>query len=55
MGETIRGAFLLASWLIRIKYPKQIALCDTNTVILLIIVIIIDSFYLSPKKIEWDY
>ena len=30
------------SWLIGIKYPTQITLCDTNTVIVLIIVIIVD-------------
>ena len=41
--------------LISIKYPKQITLCDTNTVILLIIVIIIDIQFLPiSKKIKWD-
>ena len=43
MRETMGGGFLLTSWLIAIKYPKQITLFDTNTVILLIIVIIIDA------------
>ena len=37
------GAFLLTPRLIGIKYPKQITLCDTNTVIVLIIIIIIDT------------
>ena len=41
-GETIGGAFLLTPWLIAIKYPKQITLCDTKT-ILLIIVTVIDT------------
>ena len=39
----VGGTFLLAQWLIGIKYPKQIILCDTNTVIVLIIVIIINT------------
>ena len=38
-GETIVGAFLLTPWLMGIKYPKHIILCDTNTVILLLIII----------------
>ena len=47
-------AFSLTSWLTGIKNPKQIALCDTNTVILLIIVIIIDtvSSYIQKKLSE---
>ena len=40
----VRGAFLLTQWLIGKKDPTQITLCDTNTVTLLIIVIIIDTF-----------
>ena len=43
-GETIGGAFLSTPWVIVVKYPKQITMTDTNTVILLIIVIIIDTF-----------
>ena len=39
------GAFLMTPWLIGIKYPEQIRFCHTNTVILLIILIII----------KWDY
>ena len=31
--EEGRGAFLMTPWLIGIKYPKQILLCCTNTVI----------------------
>ena len=50
MGETIGVAFLLTPWLVGIKYPKQIPLCDTNTVALLIIVIIIDTEFLSISK-----
>ena len=37
------GVFLLTPWLVGIKYPKKITLCDTNTIILLTIVIIIDT------------
>ena len=43
MREKVAGVFLLTPWLIGIKYPKHITLCETNTVILLIIVIIIDT------------
>ena len=51
MGETIGGDFLLTPWLVGIIYPKQIPLCDTNIVALLIIVIIIDPEFLPiPKK-----
>ena len=39
--ETLGGVFLLTPWLIVIKYPKKITLRDTNTVILLTIVIIV--------------
>ena len=35
------GTFLLTTMLIGIKYRKHITLCDTNTLILLIIVTII--------------
>ena len=38
-------AFLMTPWLIGIKYPEQITLCCTNTVTLLIIIIII----------KWNY
>ena len=41
--ETNIGAFLLTPSFIDIKYPKHIAVCDTNTVILLRIKIIIDT------------
>ena len=37
------GAFLFTPWLVGIKYSKHITFCDTNTVILLIVVIIIDT------------
>ena len=41
------------------KYPKKITLCDTNTLILPTIVIIIDKLFLpvsrKKKEIEWDY
>ena len=50
MGDIIEVAFLLTPWLIVIKYPKQITLCDTNTVILL--VILTHSFDLSLKKLS---
>ena len=50
MGETTGVAFLLTPWLVAIKYPKQIPLCDTNTVALLIIVIIIDKEFLPISK-----
>ena len=36
-------------WFIDIKYPKKITLCDTNTVILLTIEVIIG------KKTKWDF
>ena len=52
MGETIGGGLLLTPWLIGIKYPKQITLCDTNTLLLLILVIIIDTSFLSQKKLS---
>ena len=39
----VEGAFLLTQWLIWLKYPNQITLCDTDTVILLTIVIIIEA------------
>ena len=39
----IGGAFLLTQWLIGIKYSKQITLYDTNIVIFLIIIIILDT------------
>ena len=55
LRETILGAFLLTPWLIGIKYSKHITLCDTDTVILLIIVIIIDTKFGPPKKIKLDY
>ena len=43
-GKTSGGAFLLKSW------------CDTNVVILLIIVIMIDTWFLPiSKKIIWNY
>ena len=41
--EITGGVFLLTLWLIGIKHPKQITFSKTNTVMLLIIVIIIDS------------
>ena len=47
---------LFTPWVIGIKYPKQITLilCDTNTVILLIIVIkLTHSFCISKKNITW--
>ena len=49
--NTIVGALLLTPRFMDIKYPKHIALCDTNSVILLIVIIMTHSFYLSPKKI----
>ena len=55
MRETIVGAFLLTPRLIGIKYSKHITLCDIDTVILLIIVIIIDTKFVPPKKIKLDY
>ena len=48
MGDVFEGswgAFLMTPWLTGIKYPEQMILCCTNTVILLIIVNII----------KWDY
>ena len=45
----------MTPWLMGIKYPKHITLCDTNTVILLIKVIIIDTYFLPiSKKIKLD-
>ena len=41
--KTIRGVFLLTTWLIGVKYLKQITLYDTNAVMLLTIVIISDT------------
>ena len=38
---TIVGAFLLAPLLIDIKHLKHVTLCDTNTAILLSIIVII--------------
>ena len=43
VGETLEGVFLLTPWLIGIENAKKITLCDTNTVILPTIVIIIDT------------
>ena len=48
--ETVGGAFLLIPWLIGIKHPKQITLCETSTVTLLIIVIIIGTRFLPIYK-----
>ena len=43
-GGAIVAAFLWAPWLIDRKHPKNITLFDTNTVtLLLVIVIIIDT------------
>ena len=42
MGETFGGVYLLTTWLIGIKNQKKIIFCDTKTVILLTIVIIIN-------------
>ena len=39
-GGTIVAAFLWAPWLIDIKHPKHITLCDTNAVILLLIIVL---------------
>ena len=45
----------MTPWLMGLKYPKHITLCDTNTVILLIKVIIIDTYFLPiSKKIKLD-
>ena len=55
MRETIVGAFLLTPWLIGIKYSKHITLCDIDTVILLIIVIIIDTKFVPSRKVKLDY
>ena len=53
VGETIGRVVLLKLWLISIKYPNQIILCDTNTVILLITVIIVETyFYLSQSNLS---
>ena len=54
-GETNVAAFLLTPWLMGIKYPDDIALYGSNTLMLIIIVIMIHthvSTYL-PKKISW--
>ena len=41
----------MTPWLIGIKYPKKLTLCDTDTVILLTIVIVIDTLFLPfPRK-----
>ena len=51
-SETKFGAFLLTPWLLGTKYPKDITLCESNTVMVLIIAIMIDihvSIYL-PKN-----
>ena len=43
----------MTPWLIGVKHPKQIALCETNTIVLLIRVIILThSFYLSTKRLS---
>ena len=42
-GGDTGGRSLLTPWLICVTYPKEIALCDTNTVILIKIVFIIDT------------
>ena len=56
MGEKTGRALSLTPWVIGIKYPKQITLLDTNTVMLLIIVIIIDTYFLPmSKKINLNY
>ena len=49
-GETVGGAILLITWLIGIKHPKQITLCETSTVILQLIVIIIGTWFLPIYK-----
>ena len=38
---TNAGVFLLAPLLIDIKHPNHVTLCDTNTAILLLIIVII--------------
>ena len=50
--ETLLEVFLLTPWLIGIKYPKKIALCDINAVKLLTIVVIIDAqlIHIFKKK-----
>ena len=34
-GGTLLGAFSLIQWLIDLKYPKHITLCDTNIVLII--------------------
>ena len=34
-GVTILGAFSLTPWLIDIKYPKHITLCDLNIILII--------------------
>ena len=51
-GETVGGAFLLIPWLICIKYPKQITLSDTNTVMLIIVIIIVFTCVCPTKKLS---
>ena len=48
---------LLTRWFIGIKHPNQIrTLYDTNTVLLLTTVIIIDTLFLPmSQKTKWDY
>ena len=56
-SETNVGAFLLTKLFVGTKYPKDITLCDSNTVILLITVITINihvSIYLE-KNISWIF
>ena len=58
--ETLLEVFLLTPWLIGIKYPKKIALCDINAVKLLTIVVIIDAQLIhilkkKKKKMKWGY
>ena len=56
VGRTIVGAFLLTPWLIDINHSKHITSCDPNTVILLTMVIIIDTYFLLiSKNIKLDY
>ena len=46
---------MLTPWLIDLKHPKHITLCDTNTVILLIMVFVIDTYFLLiSKKIKLE-